>query len=445
MVHHSARAEHEQMGGVERAHQTMQGQLRSVRLDFRSRTGDDLVPGDILFPWAVRHAAWTIVRFQPRAETSMTPYQARRGVTYNSPLVPFGEIVMMRVPIDPTGLRKKLDTQWVKCAWVGRSERNDAHIGLTQCGIVIGSTVRRLPKELQFQPEFLKELRGEVGDPAMSQKQLQELLPLQIPLRVETANDEIVGPSTQPESRSDDVAMEADEQPVKDQGRVAADSREMDVEQQAEEGLGDAMATGSSSRRARQDDDEEYSIYRRTRSRTAIAALMDAAPASSLEDAGEQSHLYDHRSEASIRASREKEIDKFLQKGYVKDWKLAEAKATGARILTGVWVDPPHKEKSRYCAREFATDKDDTVFAAASDEQATGAVDFFAVKHGFPLQDFDAVSALQSPEEELIFIKPPPEYQARHDEEIVWQCVVKLEWQAQCSAWLARPFRILCS
>ena len=50
----------------------------------------------------------------------------------------------------------------------------------------------------------------------------------------------------------------------------------------------------------------------------------------------------------------------------MKDWKLEDAKATGARILTGTWVDPAHKEKSRYCAREFNTHKDPTVFAAAS-------------------------------------------------------------------------------
>ena len=44
----------------------------------------------------------------------MTAYEARNGMPYKSPIVPFGEVVMVRVPIDPPCLRKKLDGQWVK-------------------------------------------------------------------------------------------------------------------------------------------------------------------------------------------------------------------------------------------------------------------------------------------------------------------------------------------
>ena len=102
---------------------------------------------------------------------------------------------MVRVPIDPAGLRKKLNTQWMKAAWVGRSERNDAHIGLTHHGIIVGATVRRLPKELSFNLDFIKALQGEVGDPALSQSRLIDLLPLQVP--VLAGNDE--------QPRSDDI------------------------------------------------------------------------------------------------------------------------------------------------------------------------------------------------------------------------------------------------
>ena len=55
----------------------------------------------------------------------------------------------------------------------------------------------------------------------------------------------------------------------------------------------------------------------------------------------------------------------------MKDWSRQAAIETGAKILTGRFVDDPLKEKSRYCAREFATVKDPTVFAAASDVDAT--------------------------------------------------------------------------
>ena len=46
----------------------------------------------------------------------------------------------------------------------------------------------------------------------------------------------------------------------------------------------------------------------------------------------------------------------------------------------GKMVDDAHKEKSRYCAREFATFKDPSAFAAASDVDNTSLIDLLAVK-----------------------------------------------------------------
>ena len=74
----------------------------------------------------------------------MTAYEARNGMPYKSPIVPFGEVVVVRVPIDPPDLRKKLDGQWVKCVWVGRMDENNGNIILTPQGTVVGKSVRRL-------------------------------------------------------------------------------------------------------------------------------------------------------------------------------------------------------------------------------------------------------------------------------------------------------------
>ena len=51
-------------------------------------------------------------------------------------------------------------------------------------------------------------------------------------------------------------------------------------------------------------------------------------------------------------------------------------------------VDDAHKEKSRYCAREFATYKDPSVFAAASDVDKTSLIDLLAVKMGHSIMCF---------------------------------------------------------
>ena len=186
--------------------------------------------------------------------------------------------------------------------------------------------------------------------------------------------------------------------------------------------FGISGAYGSSVRPTRRQE-----ITRRVRQRMAVAAINKSVEPN--DEQGEDFNYlmasgYKHRSAESVQKSRKVEIDKFVKNGYVEDWKIDEARATGAKILSGTWVDPDHKEKSRWCAREFATYKDPTVFAAASEEITVSMIDFIAVKKGQKRMGFDAVSAFtQAPEEELIFIEPPPEYQAECAERTVWRCL----------------------
>ena len=81
------------------------------------------------------------------------------------------------------------------------------------------------------------------------------------------------------------------------------------------------------------------------------------------------------RTEESIAKSRAEHIKHLLETGAVKDWNREDAIKTGAKILSGKMVDDAHKEKSRYCARELATFKDPSVFAAASDVDNTSLID----------------------------------------------------------------------
>ena len=72
----------------------------------------------------------------------------------------------------------------------------------------------------------------------------------------------------------------------------------------------------------------------------------------------------------------------------MKDWNREDAIKTGAKILSGKMVDDAHKEKSRYCAREFATFKDPSVFAAASDVDNTSLNRFAGSQEGLRYQVF---------------------------------------------------------
>ena len=50
---------------------------------------------------------------------------------------------MTGVPIDLTGLRRKLDVQRMKGIWVGRLDESDGHVVPTQHGTVTGRSVRK--------------------------------------------------------------------------------------------------------------------------------------------------------------------------------------------------------------------------------------------------------------------------------------------------------------
>ena len=116
-------------------------------------------------------------------------WEVRNGLTYKSPIVPWAEIVMILVPRDPPGLRKKLDTQWFKGCWVGRQEKNDAHIVLTPHGIIVGKAIRRLSPEARYDAEIFNKLKGSVNDAVLSQAKLLKLMSLSIPIR-RTGEDE---------------------------------------------------------------------------------------------------------------------------------------------------------------------------------------------------------------------------------------------------------------
>ncbi len=128
-------------------------------------------------------------------------------------------------------------------------------------------------------------------------------------------------------------------------------------------------------------------------------------------ETGERYEIPKFRGDKSIAEMREAHIKYLLESKSVLDWRREDEQRTGAKTLSGRFVDDPMKEKSRYCAREFATTKDPTVFAAASDVDATAIVDLYALKHDFPTLCFDAVAAFsQADEQELIFLECPREH-----------------------------------
>ena len=57
------------------------------------------------------------------------------------------------------------DTTWRKGVWVGRSEATNEHILLTDVGLRLTNTVRRMPLDSRFAADVLKKARGVPWDP----------------------------------------------------------------------------------------------------------------------------------------------------------------------------------------------------------------------------------------------------------------------------------------
>ena len=80
-----------------------------------------------------------------------TPYQDAHDSAYSSEFLPFGELVLFRVPLphsrrtNPNRTIYRGDGGWDKGFWCGRLDEDDAHKIVTESGRKIARTVRRLP------------------------------------------------------------------------------------------------------------------------------------------------------------------------------------------------------------------------------------------------------------------------------------------------------------
>ena len=77
-----------------------------------------------------------------------------------------------------------------------------------------------------------------------------------------------------------------------------------------------------------------------------------------------------------------------------------------------------HKEKSNWCAREFATYKDPTVFAAASEVDNTYLFDLLVVTASCASTQWPHSVKLVTV---LIFIEAPAEHRAKVGQHVLWQ------------------------
>ena len=267
---------------------------------------------------------------------------------------------------------------------VGRLDES-GHVVLYPYGKVTERSVRRLAGNLRVQPDLAGKIKSRVRDPALSPAELLKVLPASVPIRLsgETDTDQLAEEqdravqSEQMEGIVDERVRAEITRPL----RSTEDDNDVEVKRQR---LGEPLATILETSDEMMEDPvplvhEKVKRERLTKktsrepmemssSNTGPKRMRTSCLRVSFINAVQNSST---RTEESIVKCRAEHIKHLLETGAVKDWNREDAIKTGAKILSGKMMDDAHKEKSRYCAREFATFKDPSVFAAASDVVTT--------------------------------------------------------------------------
>ena len=134
---------HASLGALEGWHGLLQGQIRALRLDVEERLGSVVDTTHQCLPWLVRHASWLLNRFQ-RRQNGATAFENLKRVSYNKPLLQFGERCHW---LEAERITHKFDPRWGIGVWLGRHTASDAHLIGTPGGVIQVRTVRRLTRE----------------------------------------------------------------------------------------------------------------------------------------------------------------------------------------------------------------------------------------------------------------------------------------------------------
>ena len=142
------------LGAAERAHLSVQGQMRTQRMCLESKYKTKIGPSHRIHAWSCRHASWTIVRCQVKSN-GKTAYFSMRNREYTNPIPPFGECVEFKVITED-----KYEPRWLPGVWVGRVDQTDEDILLTVDGVKFSRCIKRKEEAKQYDLSFFEKVKG---------------------------------------------------------------------------------------------------------------------------------------------------------------------------------------------------------------------------------------------------------------------------------------------
>ena len=142
----SSVGEHPENGKIERAIQTLEGQVRTMKLALESRYGTQISETHVIWPWLITYAGMleNIARVDVEGRTS---WERRKGRRFIRELPEFGENVMY---MKPGSLGKdKAESRWGdSCVFVGIRFESSEILMLTEQGAIkVRSFKRKIESE----------------------------------------------------------------------------------------------------------------------------------------------------------------------------------------------------------------------------------------------------------------------------------------------------------
>ena len=127
-------------GSIERANQTIQGQIRAIK-DYTERQIAATIGLDSsVLKWLVRRAAWTLTTFHVGGG-GMTAHQRIRGKPFKQQIAASGEQILFK-PHKTAGPQQKLAVNWLDGCWLGLNTRTGEHIVSNNTAVVMWRSIR---------------------------------------------------------------------------------------------------------------------------------------------------------------------------------------------------------------------------------------------------------------------------------------------------------------
>ena len=154
-----AKGQSQSNGVVERGIQSIENQMRCIKLGLEKRIGCRIQPDWDVMHWIVELAGVHISRFE-KGRDGMTPYRRLTGREWKFPIVEMGEVVMYKELRSKSEKRNVANEKAHVGIWIGVSPDSKEHIIGTPEGVIKARTIWRRPYSERWNKDMVESMRG---------------------------------------------------------------------------------------------------------------------------------------------------------------------------------------------------------------------------------------------------------------------------------------------